>query len=221
MEGKQIVNHLLDEYFKRDLTEAEEEQLAQLLSSHGEEAQRFIGLMGAHYDALGVPEPEWVEKPLPRFFPKPFYRQTWFKVVCLLALAGAGYSTYRWWSQAKIPAFSPSPALTPEASPEKSGVGPHAASHPSTPKGLPRRTRMELSISVDNPKAGLVTVKVLDGSGKEIRILFAGIMPSGQRTFQWDGKGETGRMEPAGDYRLEVISGQTVMRKTVHLGAAH
>ena len=214
MEGKQIVNHLLDEYFKRDLTEAEEEQLAQWLSSHGEEAQRFLGLMEAHYRSLGVPEPGWTEKHLPRFFPKPFYRQTWFKLLCVLAAASAGYSSFRWWSQAKAP------ALRPGALPIPSGPGPQSSPRVSIPKVLPRRTRVELSISVDNPRTGLVTVKVLDGSGKEIRILFAGIMPGGQRTFRWDGKGENGRVAPAGDYCLEVTSGQAVMRKTVHLGAA-
>ena len=219
MEGKRIVNHLLEEYFKRDLTESEEEQLAQWLSSHGDDAQRFIGLMEAHYRTLGLPEPGWTEKPLPRFFPKPFYRRIWFKALCVLVLASSGYLAYRWWFRAQAPALSPSPApaLTPASSPK-----PFRNNNPASPvRSSRRKTRMELSISVDNPKTGLVTVKVLDGSGKEIRILFAGIMPAGQRTFQWDGKGENSLVAPAGDYRLEVTSGQTVMRKAVHLGAAN
>jgi flagellar hook assembly protein FlgD len=75
----------------------------------------------------------------------------------------------------------------------------------------------QLSVVVDNPRDGLVTVRVLDGQGREIRMLFAGILPAGRRTFAWDGK--TGQKSPAppGRYNVEIKSGSDVMRREIQL----
>jgi hypothetical protein len=53
------MNWLIDEYFKRDLTEAEEKALADLLASSPEEAELFAQKMGAFYGGLGLSAPEW------------------------------------------------------------------------------------------------------------------------------------------------------------------
>jgi hypothetical protein len=220
MEGKQDVNQLLDEYFKRDLTEAEEEQLAQGLSSSEEDAQRFIGLMESHYRSLGLPEPEWAEGPLPAFFPKSRFRSIWkgLGVLLLLTIVGLGYFLYR--SLSQTGELSSQAPLTPAIEtpvPEKANhAKPKTAPTTKTSKG---RIYEELSVVVDNPQPGLVTVKVKDSSGSEVNTLYAGILPSGQKTFTWDGKAGNGLVAHPGTYYLEVTSGAHILRKKIHLGS--
>ncbi len=221
MEGEQGVNQLLDEYFKRDLNEAEEEQLAQWLSASGEGSQRFIGLMESHYRSLGFPEPEWAEGPLPTFFPKSRNLGLWLLLAVFLplALASGGVFFHRWLTRdGRVPAPPPSAAVT------GTGIRGSSTKPAQTPKKTvmaetsKRNVREELSVVVDNPGMGLVTVKVLDPDKSELKVLFAGILPAGQKTFTWDGKGENGLVAPSGTYYLEVTSGANVQRKAIHLG---
>jgi flagellar hook assembly protein FlgD len=77
----------------------------------------------------------------------------------------------------------------------------------------------ELSVVVSNPQEGLVTVKVADSQGNEIRVLYAGILPAGEHNFTWDGKGESGQVASPGVYDLVVTSGTKVLHQKVRLGA--
>lgn len=224
------MNHLLEEYFKRDLTEAEEEQLAQWLSSSQENAQRFTALMETHYRGMGLSEPDWAEGPLPKFFPKAKSSPLWILLLVFFAfLLTVLASSSRFWRMKG----QASPALGSSAlsSPAADGAATSASlkknpdlgrtaqrlAHPGAkPEG---KVYDELSVVVDNPGAGLATVKVLDPNRSEIKILFAGILPAGQRTFTWDGKGENGLVSPPGLYYLEVTSGANVLRKEIHLGS--
>ncbi len=76
----------------------------------------------------------------------------------------------------------------------------------------------ELSVVVDTAIPGLATVRVLDGQNNEIRLLYAGILSAGTRTFAWDGKDGDGKVVSAGVYYLVVNSGTKVMRQEVHVG---
>ncbi len=221
------MNPLLDEYFKRDLTESEEEQMAQGLSSSPEDAQRFVELMEAHYRSLGLPEPKWMEKPLPPFFPKSGFRP--FRILLwsllFLFLAWSGYCLYRWLFRVQTPStlFTPQPTHSRESPKSQSSKPAHAKKHstaPSPNSGQSGKIHEELSVVVTHPQQGLVTVKVMDPQEKEMRILFAGILPAGKRTFTWDGKDMNGSVASPGTYYLVVTSGSKVLRQEVHLGAA-
>ena len=83
----------------------------------------------------------------------------------------------------------------------------------------PGRLYQELSVVVDLPQSALATVRVYDKGNIEIRLLFAGILPQGQKTFTWDGKSEEGLVTPPGVYTIEVKSGETVQRQEVHVEA--
>ena len=50
--------NLIDEFFKRDLTESESQDLDQLLEHSPEEATRFAARMEKEYFSLGLPAPQ-------------------------------------------------------------------------------------------------------------------------------------------------------------------
>ena len=216
------MTQLLEDYFKRDLSEVEEEQLAQWLAASPEGPPRMIKLMEEHYLGLGVSsiEPEWPEGPLPNFFPKSGHRLPWYLALVFLGLflAWSGYSGWRWFSKTPVPVSqvpaldsgNPSKTVSATKPKEKYVEGQTTAK----PMG---KSYEELSVVVANPHPGLVTVRVLDGQNREIRLLYAGILPVGQRTFTWDGKVSDGRLVSPGGYYLEVTSGVKVMRQEVHV----
>ncbi len=261
------MNDWIAEYFKRDLTESEEQELSERISASPEEAQRFARLMAEHYRGLGLPEPLWPEKPLP-----PQEGGFWGLVLPLallvLALAMA-FVFFQWLANAptppaptylispdtpkasgkghksirRMPAVQQAP-VSPSPSPaplrKKPGIAPAAPgvlppppplpilptsrpaaslAVPSRPSPVPGRLYEELSINVELPEAGLVTVKVLNPSQTTVRVVFAGLLSAGKRTFTWDGRTDAGMPAPAGLYTLQVQSGPDVMRRQVHLQA--
>ncbi len=92
---------------------------------------------------------------------------------------------------------------------------PPALAPPSTAQG---KLYEELSVVVETAHPGLATVRVLNDQNKVIRLLYAGILAPGQRTFTWDGKDDNGIVASAGIYYLEVNSGAKVMRQEVRVG---
>jgi hypothetical protein len=220
MEGNNPMNPLLDEYFQRDLDGAEEEGLAQWLASSPEGTQEFIARMEVHYRGWAAPsdDPAWPEGPLPDFFPKPSQAWRWTLLGLFLVLA-LGFLGYHSFHPSAAPSGLPAP---PRTGPRPSEViGPKIPSHPTAPATVRPRSPIgvhkELSISVENLRTGLVTVRVFDDQGREVRSLYAGILPAGQRTFSWDGKDGQGIAIAPGTYTLEVASGGRTYRKTVHI----
>jgi hypothetical protein len=263
------VTRLSDEYFKRDLSEAEEQQLSDELASSSEEAQHMAKRMGELYAQTGLPEPVWHDKPLPSSL-IPGQVGILKKLLIpglILALSGVlcywGYRCLNRPSAGLMPPAGPSESLTQppasqpdsmkntdatiptvkkssavqnrvttvtapaKAAPKAAGsVGQSpstsaSAGQPGVPPApaAPGRTYQELSVVVDLPQSALATVRVYDKSNIEIRLLFAGILPQGQRTFAWDGKDEAGLVAPPGVYFIEIKSGEKVMRQEVHVEA--
>lgn len=99
------MKNLIDEYFKRDLTEAEEQQLADWFSTHPEDTEQMAKGMADLYLKSGLPEPIWPGgKP-------PFGRSSWWVLKPLmpmiLAFTVMGLGAYKWFCH--LPAASQEP----------------------------------------------------------------------------------------------------------------
>jgi len=207
--------NLVDEYFKRDLTEVEEQQLSAQLSSSPEVADRFARLMGEFYVATGLPEPQWPGKPLPpqarpsRWWERPLVPS----VLILLVLA---FLLFRLLHPPALPVpeAPPSPSLPAKAPVVKH----HAPAKPIPP--APGKVYEQLSVVVNLPQTGLVTVRAVNGQGEAVRTLYVGLLPAGQKTFTWDGKTDKGSVAPKGDYFIQVQSGQTILKEPVQVQGA-
>ncbi|HTC20854.1 MAG TPA: FlgD immunoglobulin-like domain containing protein, partial [bacterium] len=74
-----------------------------------------------------------------------------------------------------------------------------------------------LDIMVEQKAPDLVTVRALDQSNREVRILYAGMLASGKWDFQWDGKGDNGQPAGPGQYQIQVQSGKEILSKQINI----
>jgi hypothetical protein len=67
-------------------------------------------------------------------------------------------------------------------------------------------------------RSGRVTIRVLDLSGRSVRVLFDDVVAAGDRTVAWDGRDDRGEPVPRGIYfyRLDA-PGYSASRKLVKL----
>jgi hypothetical protein len=107
------VNNLVDEYFKRDLTEAEEQQLASWLASSPEDSQRLAQGLADMYAKSGLPQPVWPGGTLP------FQKSKWLLLrplaPLLLILALIGTAGYKWLANLPVSTSIQLPVVTPLA----------------------------------------------------------------------------------------------------------
>lgn len=212
---------LIQEFFTRDLNEAEQEALSKLLSESPEAALSYEGSLERNYLALGLPQPV-----LPPGLQYPRHIGSgaasgngWLS----LALAGSallGLALWKFWPQA--PASLPAPqAVAQRASAAvPKVVMKHALQPPApiAPQAVgPSQEGQELSVIVEAPHQSLVTVRILDGTGKEVRALYTGFVQPGKWAFQWDGLLGNGEPAQAGSYRIDVLSGETHLSKDIRI----
>jgi hypothetical protein len=76
-----------------------------------------------------------------------------------------------------------------------------------------------LDLVIDRKTTGLVTLRVVDGNQKEIRLLYVGLLKAGQWHFQWDGKLESGEYAHPGTYQIQVLSGAETLSKQIVIKA--
>lgn len=233
---------LVEEYFRRDLTEAEKKTLDELLERSPEAADFFRERAEEVTQPRPLPEPKL--PPLPSF-PPPKRRSIslskWLWVLPGYALLAAGFWLWSlnhdlhwpWDPREAVPATSPAPPF-PDATgtntdlaqdmgaqpdpqdEENDGVTPERVTplSPSNPTGLGHSgTR----IIVERPIPGQVTVTVLDTTGKEVRMLYSGALQSGQWALEWNGRTDDGIKAPAGAYIAQVSSGTKVQQQRVWL----
>jgi flagellar hook assembly protein FlgD len=81
----------------------------------------------------------------------------------------------------------------------------------------PAQEGQELSVLVDAPQKTLVTVRILDAGGKELRALYTGFVEAGHWNFKWDGLLENGQPAGAGEYRIDVQTGAAHQTKDIRL----
>ena len=67
-------------------------------------------------------------------------------------------------------------------------------------------------------KVGMVRLRIIDTSGREVRTLVNGTMDAGERRVEWDGRNAVGDLAPAGIYFYELDApGIKAARKLVRL----
>ena len=223
---------LMKEFFKRDLTDGEEEELAKQLASSPENSMRFAKHAKQFYLKTGLPNPvhslgntglsgtmtlkivggiliggavvvttlHVVNKPVERPLPTP--------VPTVITL-----------SQPKPVDTIVVTAPTPTAIPFTPTVF-TAPRSPGMVKPIaydPRIKYEGLDLIVERETPGLVTIRVLNSSKKEVRLLFAGFLEKGKWTFQWDGKIANNDFAQPGTYLVEVQSGKEILTKEITL----
>lgn len=223
---------LLRSFFERDLTETEERKLDSLLETSSRDAFQFLDIAKAHYLQTGLPLPDLSSGGGGHSSLGPGAK------VFLSFLSGALVTGSVWWaSEHFLRTSSPQASLTDPLIFIRPPLSPIRAepTTPSSPNTVHRVEEIQLptmvqpepyiagreyrgmSAVVDQAATGLMTVRVLDVQGREIRLLFANILEKGQWNFSWDGRAQSGQFAPAGVYQVEVQSGKSVFRKNVEI----
>jgi hypothetical protein len=208
------MSQLIEQYFQRDLTEAEAEALERELLSSPESAALFNERAEAAYLATGLPAHQWPGKPIS--IPKA--ASGGLKLILAALALGAGVLAWVWYSNQ--PSEVPVPKALPLPQTQPAPVT-KPAPKPFAPKAkAPRPQDLEadqLNVLVETPQSSLVTIRVLDAQGREVRALFAGVLEAGQKTFRWDGLLADGRAAPAGEYNIQVQNGSRTLLKKVRI----
>jgi hypothetical protein len=206
---------LVQAFFERDLTEAEAKALEAFLKNSTEAASRFETLSEEAYAATGLPAHQWPGTPI-SIHPIGSLG-TGLKLFLALLAAGAGIAAWMVWHQTPME----SSVKTIRSSDLLTGV--ETLPRPVIPVKIPvskvsqEAEGDELSVLVENEQSSLVTVRVLDSHGQEIRALYAGVLDPGKWSFQWDGLLANGQPASSGPYRIQVQNGPHILSKVVLL----
>lgn len=196
---------LMRAYFERDLTEAEEAELGELLSASMQASGEFAAMAERQFRSFGLSVPS-----RPRFSPR-----AWGLVLAV----GAGLA-YGAWS-----AFNPEPEAPRaplginggafESEGGRNGDGRNAAPRPadfspSLRVEADRARGFRLSLS---PVQMGAEAEVLDARGRRISLLQAAT----PATWSWDGNDSSHRHVGPGRYEIRVSSGKWVVSKWVEV----
>jgi hypothetical protein len=82
----------------------------------------------------------------------------------------------------------------------------------------PNPMRASTGVSFELPRAGRVTLEVVDLQGRRVRTLLAGDRPAGRYSASWDGRDDAGGPAAAGVYFVRLAAGGTQLgRKVAYL----
>jgi hypothetical protein len=205
---------LIHEFFERELSETEADVLSEQLRLSTDESLRFEGLLESHYLATGLPLPELPAslQNLP-LNPGGLGSALGLKLFAVLVATGLGYAVYKFWPS---PAVAPQAVLAPVVSVSQPAVITKLL--PVQPKSVsPTATGEELSVVVGAQEKTLVTVRILNHEGGEVRDLYTGFIQPGHWSFQWDGDLSDGVPAPAGEYQIDVQSGALHQTKDIQI----
>jgi hypothetical protein len=225
---------LIELYFERDLTPAEEAELADLIQKSPSEAERFAQRAASSYAGNGLPKPalrsgwRW-----PRFA---------FNAGILLGLLGLA-----WWGWRILQAEQKASAepevrqtvLTPSGFRElemPSTVVVPAVPREEPVKPAPRRkdrgaAQTTWDVRADSAKASVdvevavnverqgccVSVRIFDLDGRPVKDLFKGDALQGPKHLVWHGDDETGTQVQPGMYEIVMQTGARKQTKYVNL----
>ncbi len=218
------MSDLVNQFFLRDLSLAEEEALDSLLGSSLEDANLFADRAAQAYARFDLLEPN--DEPDSRLGPEPnagpdsgpetgskadkgLWRLWGFGLIVLGLAAGL----YEWRQYASVQTETPGMTTT-QGVPAPADIPVSAPSQEikKTPsaKASGVKTISRLKINVQVAQAGPVTVWILNGSGFLVKTLYQGSLAAGDYAYSWDGRLENGQKAPAGAYRVETHTGSMV-----------
>src|SRR5579872_1434677 len=214
---------LIQEFFKRDLTEAEQEALSKLLEESPDAALSYERLVGQNYLATGLPQPILPKglQSLPHPGTGGITGLSSSIKILLVVLTAAGAALWKYWPQIKTEVYMPLQQPVQQVLeksmkvPVKPAVKKPALIEPTA--AGPTQEGQELSVVVDAPQRSLVTVRILDPAGKEVRALYTGFVEAGRWNFKWDGLLGNGEAAGPGDYRIDVQSGAAHQSKNIRI----
>lgn len=199
---------LIADFYRRDLSEAEEDALGAQLQASPEAAERFAALAQQDYSRFGLAEPG-------DSTPGGRRRAAW---VLLLLLAGGSWLAYG------LRNDRPAVTLIPEAREELREVRRPLASAPEPAEAAPATAPVEahLRVSADSAKgpfhakvegADASALGVFDDAGRPVGRL----RTLGPRDLAWDGRDAQGQAVLPGRYALTVRAGGRVLRQWVEI----
>jgi hypothetical protein len=214
---------LVQEFFKRDLTEAEQEALSKLLERSPEAASSYERLLEQNYLATGLPQPTLPKglQSLPHPGAGGIAGLGGSIKILLVVLAAAGVALWKFWPQTKAEISMPIQQSAQHilekhlTVPVKPVVKKLVPIQPSA--AGPAQEGQELSVIVDAPQRSLVTVRILGPAGNEVRALYTGFVEVGRWDFKWDGLLGNGEAAGPGDYRIDVQSGAAHQSKDIRI----
>jgi hypothetical protein len=74
-----------------------------------------------------------------------------------------------------------------------------------------------VSVAINVPQTGRVSVAIYDVSGRLVRMLSQGILPAGRHEEEWDGRDRYGRSMPSGVYVVRLDFGDLHLTKKLVL----
>lgn len=203
------------ELFRRDLSDAEWQELGHALAREDAASDAVLAEAEAYYRGLGLPDPK-----LPGQGGSGLLGGASGLITGLVlgALVTAGLMAKLREQAAPPPqpapaSVAPGPALAPAFAPSKPTSIP---APPAPATGGPREASPgfpHLSLRLKLDEGGLVTARVLDAKGNELRVLYAGLLEAGDWRFGWDGLAETGVAVHPGAYVIEIQQGAKKVRK--------
>jgi len=224
------------EFFRRDLDDAEWRDLGELLAKDGAAADRFLEAAASYYQQLGLPEPR-----------PPRLKGAWAAAKGMVLGLGVGLALGSGVTAWILGSRTQEPLPPPQATPAAPGQALQTAAAPvaqatavptaalrSTPLSIPTLAQPQAAVAgahtvspgfpgleavIILARQGLVTARVLDAGGQEVRQLYAGVLDAGQWRFGWDGRDEAGRGVQPGLYTISVQEGSRVLKKRVQLDA--
>ncbi len=179
---------LAAEYFKRELSQAEEEALAAQLRESPEAAERFLDAAEADYRRLGQPEPRQ---------PFRFTRAYWLAAAVIMA-AGAWMSIRPEAISQELPAYEErSAVLKEDPAPSRPQPGPADSLAKAQLNLRAEGSRFYLSLAGSAPSGAAAVVQ--DGWGRKVREL-----PKGGEGWVWDLQDGRGKAVKPGRYLMKL-----------------
>ncbi len=81
----------------------------------------------------------------------------------------------------------------------------------------PSHSHTNLSVVLRRTSPGKVTLRVLNGEGSQVVLLYDGLLQPGNWSFDWDGKLADGGKPVPGKYKIQVESGSVTQAKSIHI----
>ena len=199
------MDRLMNKYFNAELTEAESKALSRRLATSEEAAWRFAEKAKEIYADFGLPEPPGAQSGIARFF-----KPGWGKLMTVIATLGGIVVGY-WLPKPEKGHFpetqDPPGIVVKSVTPFRQPLIPTQRRIQAPPNSGLETDYRSLSVVVDQESDGVVTVRIFDPTGVEVRRLYDGPLAAGKWSFVWDGILDDGMPALAGTYRIVVEGG--------------